>query len=236
MQRNVGRHSIQLWNGSSAYCWLVPFDAGTFENGMFKEFAIACPNSILRSVQHRQAEFFHGRLAARLTLQDLDIGNFDVVQGAHREPIWPSNVVGSITHNRTLAAAVALTSNQVGGIGIDIESIGDRGMCDALASVVFDKAELALLKQLPTPLPLLLTAAFSAKESFYKAVFNQVRRVFDFDALRLVGIDLERNLLSFVQQYRLGSFLHEGTYHTIQFSVLAPDTILSVFSVPPEII
>jgi len=236
MPRNVGRYLIQLWNGSNAHCWLVPFDAGTFENGMFNEFAIACPNSISRSVQHRQAEFFHGRLAARLALQDLDIGNFDVLQGEHREPIWPSNAVGSITHNRTLAAAMALTSNQVAGVGIDIESIGDRGMCDALASVVFDKAELALLRQVSAPLPLLLTTAFSAKESFYKAVFNQVRSVFDFDALRLVGVDLERNLLSFVQQYRLGSSLREGTYHTIQFSVLAPDTILTVFSMPPEII
>ena len=54
----------------------------------------------------RLAEFRHGRACARLALGRIGAGAHDIPVGASREPIWPTGVVGSISHAGTAAAAV----------------------------------------------------------------------------------------------------------------------------------
>lgn len=169
---------------------LIEFNAATFESGAFARAAIALPADVARSVRKRQAEYFHGRLAARLALAAAGLPVTDVGKGANREPLWPAGALGSITHNSRRAAAVALPAGTWHGVGIDIESPASRETQDSLAALAVDAAELALLAAHEQLLPreALLPLVFSAKESFYKAAYGAVGRFFDFSAVRVRAI------------------------------------------------
>ncbi|WP_244171285.1 hypothetical protein [Xanthomonas populi] len=69
-----------------------------------------------RSVRKRQAEYFFGRLAARQALQHQALvvtGTYPyIATGSSREPIWPAQVIGSISHTNQLAAAAAASSGR----------------------------------------------------------------------------------------------------------------------------
>jgi 4'-phosphopantetheinyl transferase EntD len=73
----------------------------------------------------RALEFASGRAYAKRALSMLGIDNVDLPIGPNRAPVWPTGIVGSITHVRCgdggmYAAAIART-DVVQAIGIDLE-------------------------------------------------------------------------------------------------------------------
>ena len=48
-------------------------------------------------IEKRAHEFSTGRFCARQALLEFGIDNFPVLRGEQREPIWPKNIVGSIS-------------------------------------------------------------------------------------------------------------------------------------------
>ena len=64
--------------------------------------------SIKRAVPKRWREFTAGRLCAREALRRLGIERHPILVGEHREPLWPSGVVGTLSHcDDCYGAAVA---------------------------------------------------------------------------------------------------------------------------------
>src|SRR5450631_1635810 len=59
-----------------------------------------------RAVPERQQEFAAGRLCARRALEELGFAGFALLAQADRQPLWPAQIVGSITHTNGLCAAV----------------------------------------------------------------------------------------------------------------------------------
>jgi 4'-phosphopantetheinyl transferase EntD len=123
-----------------------------------------------RAVRKRAEEFAAGRLCARLLLREFGIQNFAIEVGAHRQPLWPESLVGSITHTTGFCAAVAAPKNCLRSVGIDTEIAGSvkaelwRGICTP--------SETAWLRTLPESEQLAAaTLMFSAKEAFYKSQF-----------------------------------------------------------------
>ena len=123
-----------------------------------------------RAVRKRAEEFAAGRLCARLLLREFGIQNFPIEIGAHRQPLWPESMVGSITHTTGFCAAVAAPKKCLRSVGIDTEIAGSvktelwRGICTP--------AETAWLRTLPeSEQPAAATLVFSAKEAFYKSQF-----------------------------------------------------------------
>lgn len=176
----------------TAYC--LNFDAAAFNTEMFGIAGIDCPPSIGRSVRKRQAEYFHGRLAARAAMAALGTPLVAVHSARDGAPTWPSGIIGSISHNDRLAvAAVATADSGLRGLGIDIERVIAPGRQDSLLSMVVDRQEQSLLQQLEADRRISfftgLTLAFSVKESFYKAVSTVAGRVLEFDAISITGID-----------------------------------------------
>ena len=55
-----------------------------------------------KAVRKRLEEFAAGRLCARLLLREFGIDHFAVEVGADRQPLWPEDLVGSITHTTGL--------------------------------------------------------------------------------------------------------------------------------------
>ena len=87
----------------------------------------------------RVAEFAAGRFCARHALARLGFSRFPLLKGLDGAPVWPPNVVGSITHSGGYCAAAAGFRSQFGGIGIDAEVIGD--ISEDMLGVVCTPAE-----------------------------------------------------------------------------------------------
>ena len=130
--------------------------------------------AIARAHPKRQQEFTLGRHCARDAMSRLAIKPGAIARGNSREPLWPEGVQGSISHCESLAAA-AVTRGVDCRVGIDIErlTVPHREIDWGL---IVDQDEASNLAQIDHGLML----AFSAKECFYKFIFNDVRRFIDF--------------------------------------------------------
>jgi 4'-phosphopantetheinyl transferase EntD len=123
-----------------------------------------------KAVRKRAEEFAAGRLCARLLLSEFGIENFPIQVGAHRQPLWPETLVGSITHTTDFCAAVVAPKKSLRSVGLDTEIAGSVKL--ELWRSICTPAETAWLHSLPGPEQLgAATLIFSAKEAFYKCQF-----------------------------------------------------------------
>ncbi|WP_417531860.1 4'-phosphopantetheinyl transferase family protein [Marinobacter lipolyticus] len=159
----------------------VYFAAGTLTK------TSSCYEEERRLVQHavasRQKEFYSGRQLARAALHRAGISPTCIPRGPLGNPIWPDSVVGSITHDHTLGAAVIGFDSELEGLGIDL--IEDyRRVTEDLAAQVIHPNEKALLRSLyPDLSP--VSVAFSIKESVVKATSVLIGRYMDLLEIRL---------------------------------------------------
>ena len=131
------------------------------------------------AVAPRRQEFATARNCARRALARLGLPRGPLLPGLDREPLWPSGVVGSITHcNGYRAAAVARREDFL-SIGIDAEPHGELPK-DVLASVALPE-EQAWLKTRSGEGVCWDRVLFSAKESVYKAWFPLAGRWLGFE-------------------------------------------------------
>ncbi len=206
---------------------IVDFDATEFEPIAFELALLSCPPDIAASVPKRQAEYFFGRLAARLALDPLGHAGCEVRRGSMREPIWPEGVIGSISHSSGRAAAVAWPQRRRRGVGLDLEVPPDAAAIEALLTTVVDDAERARIALVPMHDRTVLTIVFSAKESLFKAVSASVGHYFGFEAVRLSDFDLERRLVSLEIRENLCPRLQPGTTCVVHFLLLDDETVLT---------
>ena len=132
-----------------------------------------------QAVKKRAEEFAAGRLCARLLLGEFGIRHFAIEVGAHRQPVWPEDLVGSITHTSGFCAAVAAPKKYLRSVGIDTEITG--GVKRELWRAICTPAETRWMRSLPqSEQRAAATVIFSAKEAFYKCQFalTQERLVF----------------------------------------------------------
>lgn len=135
-----------------------------------------------RAVPKRRLEFAAGRAAARDAMAALGLPPTAVPQAGDRAPVWPAGVVGSITHTRDCAMAVAALSESVMGLGLDVETV--TPLDDRLIRTICTERERQWLQQQDAP-GLLAKLIFSAKEAAYKCQYPLSRRLFGFDGMEL---------------------------------------------------
>lgn len=131
---------------------------------------------VASAVEKRRLEFARGRHCARAALRRLGLADQPLLSGSQREPLWPTGVVGSITHTAGMCGAVVGWQSRYSGVGIDIEPAAplERAVAERIAS----EAEMRSLDALP---PLLAARLiFSAKEAFYKCQFSVTRQFLGF--------------------------------------------------------
>ncbi len=128
------------------------------------------------AVEKRVREYAAGRALARLALQQAGVADRTVATSPRRYPVWPSGMVGSITHSDLLVAVAIAKRSDYGGIGIDIER-----ECAVPDSVV-DSVLLPVEKSAGAPDEnnAHATRIFSCKEALYKAVYPRTHEFLDF--------------------------------------------------------
>jgi len=134
---------------------------------------------IRKAVPKRRREFTAGRLCAREVLFRLGVGNFPLLVGPGRAPLWPKNVVGSISHCSNLCVVAATNDKVIKGLGVDVEMAGPLEI--SVRNLVCTEKEKQWLADTP---PLIgadmAKIIFSAKESLYKCLFSFTRGPLDF--------------------------------------------------------
>ena len=143
-----------------------------------------------RAVDKRRREFTTGRACARAALARLGVPSTAVGSGRHGEPLWPSGVVGSITHCEGYRACAVASACAVVAIGIDAER--DARLSDGVWTQVARGRERDLRGATTSSVrggPHLDAVLFSAKEAVYKAWFPLTRRQLGFDDVE-VSLDL----------------------------------------------
>jgi phosphopantetheine--protein transferase-like protein len=124
---------------------------------------------VAQAGQKRRRDFALGRSCARAALSALGHGDAMVIgRDESGAPLWPTGVVGSITHTKFYAAAMVAQAQDVSGLGVDAEQVG--GVTPDLWPRLFDSAECDQLTALhPRQQQIFATLFFSAKEAVYKA-------------------------------------------------------------------
>lgn len=123
--------------------------------------------------EKRRMEYLAGRQCARRALERLGVRGHVLRAGADRAPLWPPDIVGSITHTgdaRDGYCGVAVARRAaLRAIGIDAEL--NRPLPDELLATVLTERERDALRATPAPARgRIATIIFSAKESVYKTL------------------------------------------------------------------
>jgi 4'-phosphopantetheinyl transferase EntD len=153
----------------------------------------------------RRSEFMHGRICAREALAALGLPEQTIPVGANREPVWPADVIGSISHCGSVAAAVTARGEYLGGLGIDLELA--EPLDSEVLRLICLPFEQTWLEQTDDPLQF-AKLIFSAKESIFKCIWPTLRHFVDFQD---IGICIDINA---------------GTFAPVQWANNLPATVI----------
>lgn len=172
----------------------------------FERAGIALPESLRQAGAKRRREFLAGRLAAVSALRRLGHGGAETAVetagetaaetlpeapaiGADRLPLWPAGVQGSISHSGAAALCWVLPAGAQAacvGVGVDVEDLMAPERCQRLWRRIAPELQRGQGEAAGFSDAALLTLAFSAKESLFKALYPSVRRYLNFDAAQVV--------------------------------------------------
>jgi enterobactin synthetase component D len=163
----------------------VSFDANEASDLATQFPGITLPASLSRAVPKRRVEYCAGRFCAREALRICSApdANTLVGSGPHGEPLWPSGIVGTITHTHEFASAAVALTRDARAIGLDAERTTELSaeVLDYIA-LPAEIETLALASRMSAES--VASVVFSAKETLFKCLYAEVGRYFDFrDAL-----------------------------------------------------
>jgi len=132
--------------------------------------------------EKRLNDFRASRYCSKMALLKLGIRCFPILINQHRAPVWPENIVGSLTHCENQCLAVVARTKDVRSIGVDIERINP--IKKELISIICTKAEQRQLDMLNNP-TVAAKIMFSIKESIFKCLHPIVEQWIDFKDVSL---------------------------------------------------
>jgi enterobactin synthetase component D len=168
----------------------VTFDPLELEIGEQSWRWLPIPEGLEMATLTRQFEFLAGRACVADALRAL---GHDAVAPVRRRnngtPVWPAGIIGSITHTTGFVSAAVARTSAAGGVGIDSEAILSRERALRVAAVFASRGEISVGLAAGLDAEESVTLIFSAKEAIFKCLHRFVRRMFDFDDVRITGID-----------------------------------------------
>lgn len=154
---------------------------------------------LLSSGRKRKAEHLAGRIAAVHALREFGHKAVPGI-GAQRQPLWPQNLFGSISHCATIALATVSTHP----VGLDIETIFTLQTANELLSSIVTNTEKEWLANSGLTVEQALTLAFSAKESAFKVTLASQQANAGFSQYQIVELQHNQMILrAHSQMYRV---------------------------------
>jgi len=177
---------------------------------------------VIRAVDTRVAEFAAGRMCARAAMAVLGLEPTPVPAGKDRAPIWPTGVVGTITHTDDYCVAVVGEATRFAALGIDAEAAG-RLKPDLWHLTLHTEERKALLGMPEEAARARATVLFSAKEAFYKCQYAMTKSWVGFEDV-IVKVEGDAFDVTVVEQTRPVARIQKrwtGRYLTDESLVLA---------------
>lgn len=201
--------SFLIGDNSLKYA-LIDYRLENYKDSLYQRFDILIPENIKSFAIKRKADYLAGRLCAQLALKQLGNSNTQIKTGKNREPIWPKNIKGSISHTSRYALAVISNCKKSQGIGIDIERYITIETIEEIESLIITAKEKTLMQSTNFDYCRLFTIIFSIKESFFKAAFHLVGQYFDFDTVEVCKIDIENSVVQLIVNRSFHSCFHKN--------------------------
>lgn len=149
-------------------------------------------SSLGQALEKRRREFVTARACARDALALLGLPPAAIATGERGEPLWPSGIVGSITHCAGYRACALARVGEAVGLGIDAEP--NAPLPTGVLEVVARDEEYPMVAELACGQPAIHwdRLLFCCKEAIYKAWFPLTCHGLNF-ADATVEMDPERN-------------------------------------------
>jgi len=125
---------------------------------------------VARTAPKRAAEFAAGRACARAALAQLGILDFALRVGPDREPLWPAEAIGSITHTTGFCGVVVAPRASIAALGIDVE-VRNAVRRELWPRICTDSERQSLANLPPERASELATVVFCVKEAFFKCQY-----------------------------------------------------------------
>lgn len=171
------------------------------------ELLIPERESVQGAVEKRQREYATGRVLARELLARLGIEDFPLVNDADRVPIWPTGIIGSISHcPQACVVVIAPASDALRSLSVDVE-VDEPLEAELWSTIATDQETRWIEAQSRSEWGRLMKLLFSAKEAIYKCQFPITRRPLEF---RDVSLQLDPK----AGTYRADIRPESGNMHT----------------------
>lgn len=166
----------------------------------YAHYGVQQPPELTNARAKRHCEFIAGRYCATRAIQKLQLSpdsprQTEIPIQLDRSPLWPKGIIGSISHSGDRAMAVVGSTDNYIGLGIDCEILLTDSAAVEIADLILNPQEKVLLLNQQLEYGLLLTLAFSAKESLFKALSPSLFRVKGFHDFSICSISESKLVL-----------------------------------------
>lgn len=208
---------------------LCEFDSILYSDSLAIKFlGIDLFEKISNAVNARKSEFLAGRFLAAYIINRLGFSNLKVDVRTNRMPVWPDNIKGSISHVNRFAVCAVSACKSITRIGIDIELLNQETTSD-LINTVMSEDEILFANTTGFNSAYIFSLFFSAKESLFKALYPEVNFYFDFDAARIISIDIEEMIFTISLNYSLSSIHKKGMTYNGRYIIMDTHIITIIY-------
>ena len=167
------------------------YNLSHYHDMLFSQEQFVFPAELTSAVIKRKSEFFAGRYCARSALMMIGVNGVTIGIGDKRQPLWPVGIKGAISHTHLSAICIVSASKRIKGIGVDQEFVLTSSLIDEISAQIISSPESEVIERVNLPYADAFTITFSAKESFFKAMFPIYGDYFDFDAVTLTHLTVK---------------------------------------------
>ncbi|NQZ03486.1 4'-phosphopantetheinyl transferase [Idiomarina sp.] len=204
---------------SSCIRYLNLKDSELLRSSAFERVLVRYASEVESFSLNRKIEFLAGRVIAGELLNELGYSDYYLARKDSGEPLWPPNVVGSISHDKDLVGVIVDLKHRCRHVGLDVHATVDFEQVPRLIKR-FEQMPESRLRAIcdanSISMNMLLNLIWSAKEAAFKSL-SQNKRVTHLRQLLTTEVVTECSVT-----------------HSFGFSFVAPDNtereVISLFN------
>lgn len=208
---------------------LITFNENHYSNSLFPLFDIHTPPNFEKMLPTRKASFLAGRIAIKAAFEDIDIPAENIQVGIHKQPLWPDSIKGSISHSKNCSIATLVQDREAlnNNIGIDIQHIISGEEINNIRDLVITNEEKKYLSLSVEgwSKDQIFTLLFSAKESFFKAIYPSIKQYLNFTDASIISLDFKTQTITIKFKNDLGGLVNSEKEYQLSFDLLKLDDL-----------